>query len=40
MNVKEFRETCRKLGLPEKDIEELVAKALKAKCISKEIYSE
>lgn len=36
MNVTEFRERCRKLGLPEKNIEELVEKALKVKCIHEE----
>ena len=36
MNVEEFREKCRELGLPENDIDELVEKALKAKAIRKE----
>lgn len=36
MNENEFREKLRKLGLPEKDVEELVNKALEAKCVSVE----
>jgi len=36
MNVKEFQEKCRKLGLPEKDIKELTEKALKAKAITED----
>ena len=40
MNVKEFRAKCRKLGLPEKDIDELVDQALKAKAIREEGASQ
>ena len=33
LNVEEFKEKCRKLGLPEEDIEELTEQALNAKAI-------